>query len=293
MKAKKEDKRKFDFGLFLILIGLITFIFALLGEMNYEFNFNLITIQLSEIGFLLLLIGMFIYFAMKAKFRKQFKTAFKEMLPYAVASFIVFILAGFFGYFYPKLFTNEIFQWIQTILAETEGLGLIGLIKFLMFNNIRSSFFALTFGILTVIFPIFVILLNGYLVGFVSSFSVAQGGLVVLWRLVPHGIFEIPAFLISVGLGFKLGLELLKSSILFYHPKKDKTYILWLVLGIFLSPFAITGLVLLILLISNPKLRNDNLLNIQKAFMVFVFVVVPLLIFAGLIEGALIYFIKL
>ena len=33
-------------------------------------------------------------------------------------------------------------------------------------------------------------------------------GINVLFRLVPHGIFELPSFIISLGLGLRLGLYL-------------------------------------------------------------------------------------
>jgi len=35
--------------------------------------------------------------------------------------------------------------------------------------------------------------------------SVGIEGYGILWRLVPHGIFELPAVFISLGLGIKLG----------------------------------------------------------------------------------------
>jgi stage II sporulation protein M len=38
--------------------------------------------------------------------------------------------------------------------------------------------------------------------------AVNLNGFTVVWRLFPHGIFELPAIIISLGLGFKLGVEI-------------------------------------------------------------------------------------
>jgi stage II sporulation protein M len=49
-------------------------------------------------------------------------------------------------------------------------------------------------------------IVNGYLIGFVANMVVSQEGVLVLWRLLPHGIFELPAIFISIGLGIWLGM---------------------------------------------------------------------------------------
>ena len=57
---------------------------------------------------------------------------------------------------------------------------------------------------------IILIVFNGYVLGFVAELAVKSPknplGILILWKLVPHGIFELPAILISIGLGIKLGL---------------------------------------------------------------------------------------
>ena len=63
-------------------------------------------------------------------------------------------------------------------------------------------------------------------------------GIFILWRLLPHGIFEIPAILISTSLGIRLGTD-------FKNFKK----------------------------------------NLKSAIRVFLLIIVPLLVIAGIIEG--------
>jgi stage II sporulation protein M len=43
-------------------------------------------------------------------------------------------------------------------------------------------------------------------VGYVYSKAASVGGYGIIWQLLPHGIFELPAIFISLGLGVKLGM---------------------------------------------------------------------------------------
>ena len=69
-----------------------------------------------------------------------------------------------------------------------------------------TAFLGLISGIFLGLFPLLLTFLNGYVLGFVMRLSVSAVGVGSLWRLVPHGIFELPALIISLGLGLKLGM---------------------------------------------------------------------------------------
>ena len=105
------------------------------------------------------------------------------------------------------------------------------------------------FGIFLGIFPMVVAMLNGYILGFVALLSVSNEGIFVLWRLVPHGVFELPAVFISLGLGLKFGT-------FFFQKNKSESF------------------------------RN----YLWNSIKTFVFIVLPLLVIAAIIEGALIAF---
>lgn len=81
-------------------------------------------------------------------------------------------------------------------------------------QNIIASAVALFGGFIFGLGSIVIVGINGFILGFVGvslffvnpdnigvSISLALGG------LVPHGIFELPAFLLAASLGFRLGLE--------------------------------------------------------------------------------------
>ena len=137
--------------------------------------------------------------------------------------------------------------FIQNLLSQTEGLSAPGLIVFIFLNNVQSSFFGVVLGFVLGVFPVLAAIANGYLVGFVGVMAVNSEGFSSLLRLLPHGIFELPAIFISFGMGIKFGTFIFQ---------KDKA----------------------------ESFREYFLNSIR----VFLFVVVPLLIVAAIIEGSLI-----
>ncbi len=121
-----------------------------------------------------------------------------------VTVFFIFVLIGFF-ISAPDFLTEQILEFIEELLEKTQGMSQLELIKFIFLNNLQSSFYGMIFGVLLGIFPMIATIANGYLLGFVASISVENGGFLILWRLLPHGIFELPAIFISLGLGLKFG----------------------------------------------------------------------------------------
>jgi len=138
----------------------------------------------------------------------------REFIYIAILVFGIFTVIGFFfedvvNIIFQSLFDlnlrDVIMTFIDNLIRQTEGMGQGELVGFIFFNNLQSSFMGLIFGILFGIFPVFALITNGYLLGFVSASSVKTGGLFTLWRILPHGIFELPALFIALGLGLRLG----------------------------------------------------------------------------------------
>ena len=192
----------------------------------------------------------------KTKKRNFFKENYHESFNYikdsrkyiyfAIAAFFVFALLGFLVPA-PQGIVEQIMKFIEELLKKTENMNHFELIRFIFFNNLQSSFYGMIFGVVFGIFPMITIIANGYLLGFVAAMSVQYGGVFILWRLFPHGIFELPAVFISLGLGLKLGMFIFQKN----KSESFKKY-LW------------------------------------SSIKVFVFVIIPLLIVAAVIEGSLI-----
>ncbi|MDO8517006.1 MAG: stage II sporulation protein M [Nanoarchaeota archaeon] len=176
----------------------------------------------------------------------------KKIKNYIWFASLTFLLFALLGFLFPIFFKQEIFSFIKEVTQQIADYNSSQLISYIFLNNLKASFFAILIGIVFGIFPFFMAVANGYLIGFVSRYSVNEEGFLILWRLLPHGIFEIPAVILSIAIGMRLGIDVLKSG-------KQK--------GIFKQEFV-------------------------KAIKTFIFIIIPLLVIAAIIEGFLVYFLK-
>jgi stage II sporulation protein M len=186
-------------------------------------------------------------FNLKKEYVKSLKylLASKKFIFISMGIFFFFCLIGFLIPA-PDSIVNLIRNFIQELLRETENFSHSEMVFFIISNNLKSTFFGIFLGVLFGIFPVLSAIMNGYLLGFVSMMSVGNSGFLSLFNLLPHGIFELPAIFISLGLGLRLGYSFFKEK------KKIK----------------------------------ENLIN---SFRIFLIIVLPLLIVAGIIEGTLIF----
>lgn len=138
----------------------------------------------------------------------------KDSRKFIYSIIVIFLLFSILGFFIkaPSVLETKILNFIENLLNKTENMSQFELIKFIFFNNLQSSFVGMLFGIVLGIFPALITMANGYLLGFVAAKTVGVEGIFVLWRLFPHGIFELPALFISLGLGLKLGTFIFKKN---------------------------------------------------------------------------------
>jgi stage II sporulation protein M len=243
---------------------------------------------------------------------------------------LLFLFSAVFGYLFPKLFEEQVLKLIKEIIMKTQELGTIELITYIMYNNIQTAFLGMIMGIFFAIVPIATLAVNGYVLGFVANKSIAIEGVTVLWKLVPHGIFEIPAIMISIALGIRLGIFpfyvkdklkailsviiMIASFIFFFSiivmilnlsyylnnnelPNQDtldKMMVDFSSNGLGLIFYVIIFFIFYVLSISigiTVLNKTDKKIVIEKikgSIRIFVFVIIPLLILAGIIEGFLI-----
>lgn len=186
------------------------------------------------------------FYLQSFKFLKENKLFFYIISGLFTASIIL-------GYLLPIFFEEFIRQFIEQITEKTVNMNFIQLFLFILQNNIKTAFLGLVFGVLFGIIPLFLTFFNGYVLGFVINKVLSFSDSSVLLRLLPHGIFEIPALIISLVLGLKLGMFIFKKK---GSRKKEFFY------------------------------------SLENSLQVFLFIVVPLLILAGLIEAALIIWLR-
>ena len=166
--------------------------------------------------------------------------------------FFIFVLFGAFMHLSDMLIA-QLGSLLEQILKQTENLDLFGLIGFIFFNNLKTSFIALAFGIFLGIIPFLIIAFNGFLVGYVARLSVIKSplGIFSLWKMLPYCFLELFAVFVSVGLGFKLGMTIFSKNM-------------------------------------ELDLRKKILASLKT----FIFIVLPFLFVAAVIEGLLIVFLK-
>lgn len=193
---------------------------------------------------------------MKKKKENRVKGLYKESWKflaesknYIFVAIAIFFLLAIIGYIFPIFFKEQIINFMKELSSKVDLMGIKEVIPFIILNNVKASFFAVIFGIFLGIFPVITAVANGYLLGFAARMSVNQQGISVLWRLLPHGIFELPAVLISIGLGLRLGVDFVRNIKGFWK-------------------------------------------NVAKALKLFLLIIIPLLIIAGIIEGILIVFLR-
>jgi stage II sporulation protein M len=151
----------------------------------------------------------------KTKIKKLYKESFQYLLEskrYILTITALFLFSIFLGILFPDFFKEKILELIKGMMELFVGKNLSETISLIFLNNARACLFSILLGIMFGILPIISAVFNGYLVGFVIKFAVAEEGLSVLWRLLPHGIFELPAVLISMGLGLRFGIEIFKKN---------------------------------------------------------------------------------
>ncbi len=147
--------------------------------------------------------------------KKEFADVVGESLKYIVeqkkfiyAVALVFGASSFIGFIYADVLDRFLANIIKEIISQAQDLDFLEMVWFIFSNNVTSSLFGILFGIFFGIFPFFNALFNGALLGYVYSKASAIDGYGVIWRIFPHGILELPAVFISLGLGMHLGAAL-------------------------------------------------------------------------------------
>ena len=116
-------------------------------------------------------------------------------------------------------------------------------------NNIIASLFMIIGGVFLGIIPVFFLIEEAIDTGYSIIFSITNHGLLnFLWLFIPHNLFEIPAMVLSSAFGLAIFLSLFKTG-----------------------------------------RKIENLKNaVKDAVIIFIFWIIPLVFFAGIIESIII-----
>ena len=125
--------------------------------------------------------------------------------------FFVSLIAGWIGTMHNPAIGNELLSLFQKEIAGQITIDSPANMCLMIFvNNIEACVLLFlggaTFGILTLL----ILSLNGIVIGAVTEIvSKGHSALFIAAAIVPHGIFEIPAFIIASTLGFCMAQSLI------------------------------------------------------------------------------------
>lgn len=144
----------------------------------------------------------------------------KSLLPFLVAGISLFMSSTVVGC-YVGLINPELLQALAELLRGQPGLlprqpvlelRFLEFLGLVLLNNSSKCLAAILLGPAFGLFPLILGVVNGFILGVLSVLvSKAYGPWFFLAAVAPHGVFEVPAMVLSVALGLRAGWALVKK----------------------------------------------------------------------------------
>ena len=162
--------------------------------------------------------------------------------------FTIFYIVGFFTTLNYQGTQGTTTSITQDNAAYTESISIFSSITGFIFTNTVNSMIAIIFGLALGFIPVLFAITNGLTIGmFVGSIIPKTDILSLLAAIVPYVAFQIPAILLSSAIGLRLGHSLLKAF----------------------------------------RGRKGMLTEAKKGLTVFVFLILPLIVLAGIAQATI------
>jgi stage II sporulation protein M len=133
-----------------------------------------------------------------------------------IPRYIVFLTALFFaafltGFLAPLPGKMDLFGTLMDAFGPFLTLSPWKMFFVILLNNSAKSFAILLSGIFFGLVPLIAVAVNGYILGVAYLFASGKVGYVQAAKTVlPHGVLEIPAVILSAGYGLWLGVTFAK-----------------------------------------------------------------------------------
>ncbi|MET3291479.1 UNVERIFIED_CONTAM: stage II sporulation protein M [Brevibacillus sp. OAP136] len=144
---------------------------------------------------------------------ERFRALWMDNRRYLLIGSLLMLFGIIFGYLEASLVEKLAQQMIEQIRKIADQIQKNGhptaVFWMILFNNLFSSLMMMVLGVLFAFFPIYGLVANGVLLGFLLD-KMGDAGLnplvVLTVGILPHGIFELPAVVFAASFGIRYGV---------------------------------------------------------------------------------------
>lgn len=157
--------------------------------------------------------------SLRHQYRLALDFAARDLILYFWLSVAIFMMMALFSWYVFKENPDMANQTLTQLIDRFQGILDDGEISYplLLLNNVKAGLIGLGLGLIPFLFlPLLAIISNSAVVGLVLAYG--AGGTAPLWKVIvfgilPHGIFELTAVFLCYGMGLVLCWSLTKIII--------------------------------------------------------------------------------
>jgi stage II sporulation protein M len=136
----------------------------------------------------------------------------QDLSPIFALTVFLFVFSTFMGFSMGEQISPDIFEDLFSNIPDPTQSTVIEMFIAILLNNTVASFLFLISGVLIGLPPLLFIIMNGFIVGWISYNAAKEIGLAfVLLTLLPHGLIEIPAISLSASMGVGIGYKIINK----------------------------------------------------------------------------------
>ena len=137
----------------------------------------------------------------------------RTIKPYFLILSLIFAASFLAGTIAPPSIRRQLIEVVQTVVGNYRGLSGGMLFFNILVQNVMASIFVIISGVVVGIVPTFAISSNGFGLGVLyRQLAEASGYGKAVLKILPYGVFEIPALLIAASYGLWLGVMVVRRG---------------------------------------------------------------------------------
>jgi stage II sporulation protein M len=135
----------------------------------------------------------------------------RPIRPYILILTLVFAASFLAGTFVPSSFSRQMIEMFQAMAGDYRELSGGMLFFNILAQNVMATMFVVFFGVIVGVIPTFAVASNAFGLGVLyRQASEVSGYSKAALKVLPYGVFEIPALLVAASYGLWLGMMVLR-----------------------------------------------------------------------------------